>query len=182
MPCRTAQSSPLSIQVILNKPSISLSSHTNYNTEPKPSPMLIKCVSCLYTKDKIDELGAVRPRFTRNLTGKCANLTSNFPQIPAPAIHWSVIRLADMGQSHPTSHVTHWARLLSVQAGQLLHNQSVPCLVCGTPCLAFVFLVELYRQTFAIYIFCFIPLIILKHLLIFLYKRLVPFIPTTTYL
>ena len=103
-------------------------------------------------KDKIDELGAVRPRFTRNLTGKHANLTSNFPQIPAPAIHWSIIRLADMGRTRPTSHVTHWAKLSSGQAGQLLDNQSVPCLVCGTPCSAFVFLVELYRQTFVIYI------------------------------
>ena len=109
-------------------------------------------MSCLYTIDKIDELGAVRPRFMRNLTGKRANLTSNFPQIPAPVIHWSVIRLADIGWTRPTLHVTHWAKLSRGQAGQLLDNQSIPFLVCGTPCSAFVFLVDLHRQTFAIYI------------------------------
>ena len=89
----------------------------------------------------------------RNLTGKRANLTLNLPQIPAPAVHWSVIRLADTGWTRPVSHVTHWAKLSRGQAGQLLDNQSVPFLVCGTPCSAFVFLVDLYRQAFAIFYF-----------------------------
>ena len=97
-------------------------------------------------------MGAVRPRFMRNLTGKRTNLTSNFPQIPAPAVHWSVIMLADIGRTRPTSHITHWEKLLRGQAGQLLDNQSVPFLVCGTPYSVFVFLVDLYRQTFAIFI------------------------------
>ena len=89
----------------------------------------------------------------RNLTGKCANLTLNLPQIPAPAVHWSVIRLADTGWTRPVLHVTHWAKLSRGQAGQLLDNQSIPFLVCGTPCSAFVFLVDLYRQAFAIFYF-----------------------------
>ena len=135
-------------------------------------------MSCLYTKDKIDKLGAVRPRFMRNLTGKRTNLTSNFPQIPAPAVHWSVIRLADIGWTRPTLHITHWAKLSRGQAGQLLDNQSIPCLVCGTPCSAFVFLVELYRQMFTLYILFYSSHISQTSPYI-LYERLVPFIPTT---
>ena len=69
------------------------------------------------------------PRFMRNLTGQRANLTLNFPQIPTPAVHWSVIRLADTGRNRSVSHVTHWAKLLKGQARQLLDNQSVPFLV-----------------------------------------------------
>ena len=61
----------------------------------------------------------------KNLTGKRANLTLNFPQICAPAVHWSVIKLADTGQNRPVLHVTHWAKLSRGQAGQLLDNQSV---------------------------------------------------------
>ena len=66
----------------------------------------------------MDELGAVKPRFTKNLTGKHVNLTLNFPQIPAPTVHWSVMRLADTGQVRSTLHVTHWAKLSRGQAGQ----------------------------------------------------------------
>ena len=50
-------------------------------------------------------------------------------QIPAPVVHWSVIGLADTGQSQPISHASHWAKPSRVQAGQLLDNQSVPFLV-----------------------------------------------------
>ena len=65
----------------------------------------------------------------KNLTGKRANLTLNFPQIPASAVHWSVIRLADTGRDHPVLHVIHWAKPSRGQAGQLLDNQFVPILV-----------------------------------------------------
>ena len=44
-----------------------------------------------------------------------------------PAIHWSVIGLADIGQHCLTSRVTYWARLSGGQAGQSIH----PILVWG---------------------------------------------------
>ena len=77
-------------------------------------------------KKRKNKLGAVRPRFMRNLTGKHANLALNFPRIPAPVVHLSVIGLGDTGLHCSTSHVTHWAKLSGGQAGQLLDNQLFP--------------------------------------------------------
>ena len=80
-------------------------------------------------QQKIDELGAVRPRFMRNLTGNRANFYFKLSRIPALIIHWPEIGLAVTRQSRPISHATHWAKSSRAQAGQLLVNQSAPLLV-----------------------------------------------------
>ena len=84
------------------------------------------------------------PRFTRNLTGKHASLILYLPRIPAPAVHWSAIRLGDTGWHCLTLCITHWAKLSRGQAGQLIH----PILAWGIIYQAFVFLVDLHKQMF----------------------------------
>ena len=85
------------------------------------------------------------PRFMRNLTGQHASLILCLPRIPALAVHWSAIRLGDTGRHCLTLRITHWAKLSRGQAAQSIH----PILAWGTIYQAFVFLVNLYKQTFA---------------------------------
>ena len=85
------------------------------------------------------------PRFMRNLSGQHAGRILCLPRIPALAVHWSAIGLGDMGWHCPTLHVIHWAKSSRGQAGQSIH----PILIWETIYQAFVFLVDLYRQTFA---------------------------------
>ena len=85
------------------------------------------------------------PRFMRNLTGRHTSLILCLPRIPVLAVHWSAIGLGDTGQHCLTLHVTHWAKPSRGQAGQSIR----PILDWGTIYQAFVFLVDLYKQTFA---------------------------------
>ena len=85
------------------------------------------------------------PRFMRNLTSQHAGRILCPPQIPALTVYWSVTRLGDTGRHCLTLRVTHWAKPSRGQAGQSIR----PTLAWEIIYQAFVFLVDLYRQTFA---------------------------------
>ena len=85
------------------------------------------------------------PRFMRNLTSRRTGRILCPPRIPTLTVFWSVIMLGDTGQHCPILHATHWAKSSRGQAGQSIH----PILIWETIYQAFVFLVSLYRQTFA---------------------------------
>ena len=85
----------------------------------------------MYVRIKVEgsqmtELVLSCPRFTRNLTSRCAGRILCPPRIPALTVHWSVTGLGDTGQHRPPLHITHWAKSSRGQAGQLLDNQFTP--------------------------------------------------------
>ena len=131
----------------------------------------------MYVRIKVEEsqmtaLVLSCPRFMRNLTSRHAGCILCPPQIPVLTVHWSVIGLGDTGRLCPTLRAIHWAKSSKGQAGQLIH----PILIWESIYQAFVFSVNLYRQTFT--------KIFLSHSLIFsnisLYfiRTYNPFIPT----
>ena len=101
------------------------------------------------------------PRFTRNLSSQCTGHILCPPQIRTLSVHWMAIGLGDTGRHCPALHAIHWAKALRGQAGQSIS----PILTWGTPP-AFVFLVDLYKQTLARIVLSHFP-IFSKHLLIF---------------
>ena len=84
------------------------------------------------------------PRFTRNLISQRAGRIL-CPRIPMLTIHWSVTGLGDTGRHCLTLCVTHWAKPSRGQTGQSIR----PILAWEIIYQAFVFSVDLYRQTFA---------------------------------
>ena len=128
--------------------------------------ILIKYVRNVIEGSQMTELVLSCPRFTRNLTSQCTGRILCPPRIPALAVHWSAIGLGDTGWHCPVLCAFHWAKAFRGQAGQLLDNQFVSFLIWGTPYPAFVFLVDLYKQTFAMIVLSYSSTIS-KHLLIF---------------
>ena len=85
----------------------------------------------MYVQIKVEgsqmtELVLSCPRFTRNLTSRCAGHILCPPRITMFTVHWSVIGLGDTGRHCPTLRTTHWAESSRGQAGQLLGNQFTP--------------------------------------------------------
>ena len=101
---------------------------------------------------KKNKLGAVRPRFTSNLTGKhksCFELSINSHAccpFVSNQVSWHKAALPYFAR-HPLGKAIK-------RSGWTIAGQSIcPILVWGTPYLVFVFLVNLYKQTFT-RIFC----------------------------
>ena len=96
-------------------------------------------------KSQMTELVLSCPRFTRNLSSRCAGRILCPFQVPTLTVHWSVNGLGDIGWHCPLSRVIHWAKTSTDQAGQSIFL----ILDWEQVYLAFLFLVNLYRPAFA---------------------------------
>ena len=75
-------------------------------------------------ESQMTELVLLCPRFMRNLSSQHAGCILCPSRVPVLTIHWSANGLGDIGRHCPLSHVIHWAKTSTDQAGQLLDNQS----------------------------------------------------------
>ena len=64
------------------------------------------------------------PRFMRNLSNRRTDRILCPSQVPALTVNWTANGLGDTGRHCPLSHIIHWAKTSTDQAGQLLDNQS----------------------------------------------------------
>ena len=65
------------------------------------------------------------PRFMRNLSSRHAGRNLCPSRVPALTVNWTANGLGDTGWHCPLSHIVHWAKTSTDQAGQLLDNQSL---------------------------------------------------------
>ena len=75
-------------------------------------------------KSQMTELVLPCPRFTRNLSSRCADRILCPSRVPTLTVHWSANGLGDIGWHCPLLRVIHWTKMSTDQAGQLLDNQS----------------------------------------------------------